>query len=113
MRCSVEIEDLSLREYVILTLWRDKCNLFDNVCKNLNITCNIFSSLHPIYIYYKLWEMWIIIIQKLLIFVYNMKYFSLYYTVAYAQEVTVFDVAMGSKKHCNNNNNWSRDSNQG
>ena len=42
--------------------------------------------------------MWIIIIQVLLIFVYNRKHFGLSYTLAYAQEVTVFDVAMGSQE---------------
>ena len=42
--------------------------------------------------------MWVIIIQVLLIFVYNRKYFSLSYTVAYAHEVTVFHVAVGSQE---------------
>ena len=42
--------------------------------------------------------MWIIIIQVLLTYVYNRKHFILSYTVAYAQEVTVFDVAMGSQE---------------
>ena len=42
--------------------------------------------------------MWVIIIQVLLICVYNRKHFHLSYTVAYAQEATIFGVAMGSQE---------------